>query len=107
MLSRRLVSLLLSHPGKHHSLRQIGTARFSTTCKLLDEKKPDPDIEKELNKLNEMLKKDFDATVKKSEEEVDKTFMNFKAQREVAWISNSNNTRLTETDFSSVSSIQA
>lgn len=40
-------------------------------------------MEKELERLNEVLKKDFDATVKQNEEQIDKNFMNFKARSEV------------------------
>ncbi|VDM81162.1 unnamed protein product [Strongylus vulgaris] len=58
------------------------SATVTTSPKILLRKKPDADLEKEMKKLNEMLKKDFDSTVKKSEEEIDKTFMNFKAKKE-------------------------
>lgn len=58
-------------------------AFFVLLSSLTFSKKQDVGLEKELEKLNEMLKKDFDSTVKKSEEEIDKTFMNFKARNEV------------------------
>ncbi|KAK5972290.1 hypothetical protein GCK32_007436 [Trichostrongylus colubriformis] len=56
--------------------------QFSTTSRRNESKKPDIDLEKELERLNEDLKKDFDSKIKDSEETIDKTFMNFKAQAE-------------------------
>ncbi|KAK6738791.1 hypothetical protein RB195_020724 [Necator americanus] len=92
MISGRICTGMLFNlrlVSKFNSFRQLGTVRFSTSARLGDgknenDKKPDVDLKKELDKLNEMLKKDFDSTVKKSEEEIDKTFMNFKQQKERA-----------------------
>ncbi|KAK6059358.1 SCO1/SenC, partial [Cooperia oncophora] len=63
-------------------MRGVDLVHFSTTSKQNDSKKSDADLEKELERLNEDLKKDFDSKVKDSEEEIDKNFMNFKAKAE-------------------------
>ncbi|VDO94473.1 unnamed protein product [Heligmosomoides polygyrus] len=61
---------------------RAGLLRISTSSLLHESKKSDADLEKELERLNEVLKKDFDATVKQNEEQIDKNFMNFKARSE-------------------------
>ncbi|WKX97789.1 hypothetical protein Q1695_013456 [Nippostrongylus brasiliensis] len=83
MLSCRLLPRIWS-PSQllvSSHLRGSTSSSFSTSSRHYD-KKPVVDLEKELERLNEVLKKDFDSTVKENEEKIDKNFMNFKARAE-------------------------
>lgn len=85
MLSCRTLSRICSpsqFPSGICHLGRAGLLRISTSSLLHESKKSDADLEKELERLNEVLKKDFDATVKQNEEQIDKNFMNFKARSE-------------------------
>ncbi|KAK6020938.1 SCO1/SenC [Ostertagia ostertagi] len=83
MLNCRVLPRICSRLPLSSSLSIKGTSSFHfSTSKRNESKKPDADLEKELERLNEVLKKDLDAKVKESEAEIDKTFMNFKARAE-------------------------